>query len=75
MRFVFVGDKAMSAEFDTAVKKKITKLELKIKELQQKHYGNEQQYTYHGGWDLGYLQGKLAGIELILDLLEIDYDN
>ena len=61
--------------FETSVKRNVSKLETKIKELQQRHSGNEQKYTYHGGWDLGYLQGKLAGIELVLDLMEIDYDN
>lgn len=60
---------------ETKIKRKLDKLEAKIKHLQSLHSGNEQKYTYHGGWDLGYLQGKLAGIELILDLLEIEYDN
>lgn len=60
---------------DDNIKRKVVKLEAKIKELQRRHTNNEQKYTYHGGWDLGYLQGKLAGIESVLDLMEIDYDN
>lgn len=38
--------------------------------LESQHYGNEQKYTYHGGFDLGYLKGKIAILEEINDAFE-----
>jgi hypothetical protein len=37
--------------------------------LQKEHGGNELKYTYWGGYDLGYLKGKICEIEDILDEL------
>lgn len=37
--------------------------------LEKEHKGNEQKFTYHGGFRLGYIKGKIAEIENILDLL------
>jgi len=39
-------------------------------ELKNKHCGNEENYTYYGGYDLGYLEGKIAVLEEWLDELE-----
>ena len=40
--------------------------------LKKSQEGKEQKYTYHGGWDLGYVQGKICEIENIIDELELD---
>ena len=35
-----------------------------------KHKGKEEQFTYWGGWSLGYTLGKISEIENIIDELE-----
>lgn len=41
-------------------------------ELQLDHKGNESKYTYWAGFDLGYLKGKIAEIEDIIDELKAE---
>jgi hypothetical protein len=41
--------------------------------LETRHKGNEQQFTYHGGFDLGYVKGKIHEIENILDDLGVKF--
>lgn len=31
------------------------------------HNGNEDKFTYHGGWTLGYVTGKITALENALD--------
>ena len=57
----------------------ITRLERRLKRLKERkdemeirHSGNEQKFTYHGGFDLGYLKGKIDEIENTIDELEED---
>lgn len=40
--------------------------------LESKHLGNELKFTYWGGYELGYVKGKIAEIEEILDDLKGD---
>ena len=35
--------------------------------LEGKHVGNEQKFTYHGGFSLGYLKGQISVLEGIVD--------
>lgn len=35
--------------------------------MESKHSGNEQSYTYHGGFNLGYLKGRITEIEDTID--------
>ncbi len=49
------------------LKRRILRLERQIKELSDKHHNKEKELTYYGGWDLGYLEGKLAALESLLD--------
>lgn len=55
--------------------KKLTRRLNRLKEqrdkLQWEHGGNELKYTYWGGYDLGYLKGKICEIEDILDELGV----
>lgn len=52
------------------LKRRLVRLKGTESELRDKHAGNEHKYTYHGGWDLGYVQGKIHEIEEIIDKLE-----
>ena len=46
---------------------RVQRCKIKVKELESKHKGNEQNYTYHGGFSLGYEKGKLEILEELLD--------
>jgi hypothetical protein len=35
-----------------------------------KYDGKEQQYTFHGGWSMGYYEGREAALEDVLGMLE-----
>lgn len=45
--------------------------ELKDK-LEAKHKDNEQNFTYHGGFDLGYLKGQISVLEDFIEFLTLD---
>ena len=49
---------------------KLLRLVERKDEIEIKHKGNEQNYTYHGGFDLGYLKGQMTEIENMID--EVD---
>lgn len=40
--------------------------------LQSEHGGKELQFTYWGGYELGYVKGKIAEIEEILEELGVE---
>lgn len=37
---------------------------------EQKYQGKEDKHTFHGGWNLGYWEGRVTAFEECLDLLE-----
>lgn len=37
---------------------------------EQKYQGKENKHTFHGGWNLGYWEGRVTAFEECLDLLE-----
>ena len=39
--------------------------------LMEKYKGREANLTFHGGWDIGYLLGKIAVLESIFDELDV----
>jgi len=43
-------------------------------QLESRHVGNEQNYTYHGGFSLGYIKGQISIIENLLDEVGVDID-
>ena len=47
--------------------KRLKKMETK---LEAKHVGNEEKFTYHGGFDLGYIKGQISILEDTEELLE-----
>jgi len=42
----------------------------KIERMNQTHLGKESNFTYWGGFDMGYCKGKLSVIEDVLDMLD-----
>lgn len=54
------------------VKRRLDKLRKRRDEMAQQHNGREQEYTYHGGYSLGYLEGRISAFESVLDTI---YDN
>ena len=52
------------------LKRRLERLNEKKEEMESRHKGNEQNYTYHGGFDLGYLKGKIDEIENTIEELE-----
>ena len=49
------------------LKRRLNRLKGQYDDLEKKHNGNELKHTYWAGFNLGYLYGKIAEIENILD--------
>lgn len=49
------------------LRRKIERATKRIKEMESRHKGNEQDFTYHAGFDLGYAKGRLSVLEDLLD--------
>ena len=56
------------------LKRKLIRLKKMESELDKKYTNNEREYTFHAGFDLGYVVGKISAYEDILDLFDIDID-
>jgi hypothetical protein len=54
------------------LKRRLNRLKEQLDKLQKEHGGNELKYTYWGGYDLGYLKGKICEIEDILNELGVN---
>lgn len=54
------------------LKRKLARLKEMEAELDKKYTGNERKYTFHAGFDLGYIVGKISAYEDIVDLFDID---
>jgi len=54
------------------LKRKLIRLKKMESELDKKYTNNEREYTFHAGFDLGYVVGKISAYEDILDLFDID---
>lgn len=46
--------------------RQLKRLKERLKVLENKHVGNEDKYTYHGGFTLGYLKGQISILEEIV---------
>lgn len=53
------------------LKRKLKRCREQALELEAKHSGNEQNYTYHGGFSLGYLEAQINEIEDFIDQAEL----
>ena len=51
--------------------RKIARIKTKVENLKQEH-GDKPSitHTYHGGWSLGYWEGRLSALEDMLDDLD-----
>ena len=56
-------------ELRIRLRKRCNRAESRVSQRKRQYEGNEQNYTYHGGWDMGYHQGKLTMLEDLLDEL------
>lgn len=52
------------------LKRRLNRCKIKAELLREEHSGNEMNYTYHGGWSLGYLMGQIRELEDFIDDLE-----
>lgn len=52
------------------LKRRLQRLIEQRDKLLEQHKGNELNFTYWGGYELGYVKGKINEIENILDDLE-----
>lgn len=48
-------------------KRQLKRLKEREKKFYDKHKGNESNYTYHGGFDLGYIKGQISVLEEIIE--------
>jgi hypothetical protein len=46
------------------------KWKLRFEKSKEKYSGKETEFTFWGGWDKGYAQGRLSMIEDVIDYLE-----
>lgn len=52
------------------LKRRLSRLKTQRDDMEIKHIGNELKFTYCGGYELGYIKGKIAEIEEIIAVLE-----
>jgi hypothetical protein len=56
------------------LKHRVKRLTERKEVLEAKHKGNEEKFTYHGGFDLGYVKGQISVLEDIIDDLTDEED-
>ena len=52
------------------IEKALQRNERKAERYSDAYEGKEEQHTFHGGWNLGYWEGRVSALEGILDMLE-----
>ena len=52
------------------LKRRLMRFTIQKDAIEPDHKGKESQYTYHGGFSLGYLKGKISEIERVIDEIE-----
>lgn len=53
----------------TNIQRRIRRCQKSVEDNKQKFSGREHEFTFHGGYDSGYAEGKLAALEDMLDAL------
>lgn len=51
------------------LKRQLVRLQKQKAEYEEKYSGNETKYTFHGGQNIGYVQGQISTIENTIDEL------
>ena len=57
------------------LRRKLERLEQKEIELRERYVGNEQKYTFHGGFDYGYTKGQMSILEDQIGDLQMEIDS
>ena len=52
------------------LKRRLARQRYREAELAAKYQNNEQNLTFHAGFDIGYVKGKISEIEVSIDALE-----
>ena len=60
----------MTKDLYVQIEKILERNERKAERYSQRYDGKEEQHTVHGGWNLGYWEGRVAALEDVLDILE-----
>ena len=60
----------MNTELYDKLNKALYRNQGKAEYYNSKYGGKEGQHTFHGGWNLGYWEGRVSVLEEVLDLLE-----
>lgn len=60
----------MNTELYDKLNKALYRNQSKAEYYNSKYEGKEGQWTFHGGWKLGYWEGRVSALEGVLDLLE-----
>lgn len=60
----------LSAEEVKRLRRNLKRCSEQYEKMAAEHGGNEQNFTYHGGFSLGYLKGKMYVLDDILSILE-----
>jgi hypothetical protein len=50
--------------------RRLARQKAKLEELEKKHIGNELNFTYWGGYEMGYTKGKISELEEAISSLE-----
>lgn len=58
------------SELYIKIMKALQRNERKAERYSSQYEGKETQHTFHGGWNLGYWEGRVSALEEILDMLE-----
>ena len=53
-----------------SLERKLKRLQGQLEAAELKYKGNERDYTFHGGFDYGYIVGKIDELEDIIDSLK-----
>lgn len=49
------------------IKRRLDRLKKQRDDLAEKHKGKESEFTYHAGYSLGYIEGRISVLEDVLD--------
>lgn len=60
----------MTKDLYVQIEKILERNERKAERYSCEYKGKEEQHTFHGGWNLGYWEGRVSAIEDVLDILE-----
>ncbi len=60
----------MNKELHGKLNKMLLRNQRKSEYYERKYKDKEDSHTFHGGWNLGYWEGRVSAIEELLDLLD-----